>query len=93
VWSITCLFVAKEFRGQGLSEHLLKAAVAYAGGQGARIVEGYPYSLDKGKRWPDSFVWTGLESSFRKAGFAVALRRSPSRPIMRVAVGRKTPSR
>lgn len=42
VWSVTCFFVAKEWRRRGLSVKLLKAAVAFAGKRGAKIVEGYP---------------------------------------------------
>jgi hypothetical protein len=61
---------------------LLKAAVQYARGQGARIIEGYPVEPKKG-RMPDAFAWIGLPSSFRKAGFVEVLRRSPTRPIMR----------
>src|SRR5438105_1192945 len=42
VWSISCLFVAKPFRRQGLSVRLIKEAVKFARSQGARIVEAYP---------------------------------------------------
>ena len=82
VWSVTCLFVEKAHRNQGVSSQLLKAAVKFARSRGARIVEGYPVEVRKG-RLPDPFVWTGLPSSFLKAGFAETLRRSASRPIMR----------
>src|SRR5206468_2882218 len=42
VWSIVCLFVAKEQRRSGLTVRMLERAAAYAGEQGATIVEGYP---------------------------------------------------
>src|SRR5512140_21363 len=42
VWSITCLFVAKAYRRTGLTARLLRATVAWARQQGARIVEAYP---------------------------------------------------
>jgi len=82
VWSVTCFFVARPFRRQGLTVELLRAAVAYAGSQGARIVEGYPVEPPAGKV-PDTFVYTGLASAFRQAGFVEVARRSPTRPIMR----------
>lgn len=82
VWSVTCFFVARAFRNRGLSAKLLKAAVAFARENGARIVEGYPVEPRKG-RAPDAFVWTGLPGAFRRAGFKEVLRRSPTRPIMR----------
>lgn len=82
VWSITCLFVKRGFRNQGLSAQLLDAAAKFAKRHGARIVEGYPQDLG-GKRLPYAFVWTGLAPAFHKAGFEVAERRSRQKPIMR----------
>jgi GNAT superfamily N-acetyltransferase len=82
VWSITCLFVAKPYRRCGVSTGLLQAAAKHAARRGARIVEGYPY--DPAERWPDPFVWTGLASAFRQAGFQEVARRSKQRPIMRL---------
>lgn len=84
VWSISCLFVAKPFRRQGVSVDLLRAACAYAASRGARIVEGYPTEPDGAL--PDPFVWTGLASAFRRAGFTEVVRRSRTRPIMRAFV-------
>jgi len=81
VWSISCLFVAKTHRAQGVSVALLKAAVAHVQKQGGRIVEGYPVEPDK--KWPDAFAWTGTTSAYIKAGFKEVLRRGPTRPIMR----------
>jgi hypothetical protein len=37
-------------------------------------------------RTPDAFVWTGIPSAFREAGFKEALRRSRTRPIMRFEI-------
>ena len=89
VWSITCLFVFKPYRRQGLSGRLLDAAVALAGRRGARIVEGYPIEPSMQKT-PDPFLWLGTPAAFRKAGFQEVARRSRSRPIMRRATsGRK----
>jgi GNAT superfamily N-acetyltransferase len=81
VWSISCLFVAKPHRRRGLSPELLKAAATFARSRGALVVEGYP--VDPSQRLPDPFVWTGLASAFRRAGFKEVARPSPTRPIMR----------
>lgn len=86
VWSVTCFFVARPFRRKGVSVQLLKAAVALARRQGARMVEGYPQEIGA-RRDPDAFVWTGLASAFRKAGFKEVARRSKQRPIMRYFAG------
>jgi GNAT superfamily N-acetyltransferase len=82
VWSITCLFVLRVARRQGLSVRLLQAAIEHAALRGATIVEGYPVDAANG-RLPDAFVWTGLAGAFRDAGFEEVARRSPTRPIMR----------
>lgn len=82
VWSVSCLFVAKRYRNQGVSVALLDAAVRFARERGAKIVEGYPQDLGKSKL-PDAFVWTGTLQSFVKPGFKEAGRRSGKRPIMR----------
>jgi len=83
VWSVVCFFVAKHFRRRGLTTKLLDAAAAYARKHGARIIEGYPVDPKPGTRSVDVFVWTGLASAFRNAGFEEVQRRSPTRPIMR----------
>ncbi|MFQ5512502.1 MAG: hypothetical protein ACE5EO_11710 [Candidatus Krumholzibacteriia bacterium] len=54
-------------------------------GKGASIAEGHPVE-PYAERVPDPFVWTGIPSAFRKAGFAEVLRRSKTRPIMRRTV-------
>jgi GNAT superfamily N-acetyltransferase len=85
VWSITCLFVAKPFRGQGVTLDLLRAAVDYAQEQGATIVEGYPFEPQEA-RVPEIFGATGLVSAFRRVGFVEVSRRSKSQPVMRYSV-------
>lgn len=85
VWSVTCLFVRKDFRRRGVSTRLLDAAAKYAGTQSARIVEGYPVEAKKPDQ-PDPFMYHGSASAFRAAGFEEVARRSPSRPIMRRGV-------
>jgi GNAT superfamily N-acetyltransferase len=82
VWSISCFFIQKDFRKQGLSVRILEAAVDYVKCQGGRIVEGYPVEPKKGKT-ADVFAWTGLASFFNKVGFVECARRSGTRPIMR----------
>ena len=71
VWSVTCFFVARGHRKQGVTVALLRAAAAHARRAGARILEGYPVEPRQGEL-PAAFAWTGLASAFREAGFAEA---------------------
>lgn len=82
VWSVVCLFIAKEHRNRGVSTALLRAAADYARKKGARIVEGYPVE-PKQAPMPDVFAYTGLASAFRRAGYREVARRTPTRPVMR----------
>jgi GNAT superfamily N-acetyltransferase len=81
VWSLTCLFVARNRRRTGLSVRLLRAACEHARSHGARCVEGYP--TEPSGAQADAFVWQGLVAAFVKAGFREVARRAPTRPIMR----------
>jgi GNAT superfamily N-acetyltransferase len=85
VWSISCLFVKKPFRRKGISVPMLRAAIKFASKKGAQIIEGYPVEPTMIKT-PDPFVWTGVPSAFRAAGFKEVVRRSKSRPIMRFLI-------
>jgi GNAT superfamily N-acetyltransferase len=82
VWSVTCFYVARGYRRQGLAGQLLKAAIQFARQRGAKIVEGYP--IDSGGEKKNTVsVFTGLATTFIEAGFVEVERRAPTRPIMR----------
>jgi GNAT superfamily N-acetyltransferase len=92
VWSISCLFVRKDQRRNGLSVQLLKAAVEHVKDRGGTTVEGYPVE-PKTDKAPDPFVWHGLASAFLAAGFHEVARRSETRPIMRFDISVKSRAR
>ncbi len=88
VWSATCFFVAREARRQGVTRALLEGAAAFAARHGARMLEAYP--VDARARQADAFVYHGIASTFEAAGWREVARRSPTRPIVRLAL---SPSR
>lgn len=92
VWCAPCLFVHKDYRRQGVSARLLRAAVALAKSRGAKIVEGYPV-IPRRENMPAAFAWTGTLASFVAAGFTECVRNSPVRPIMRCYVGTARPTK
>ncbi|GAB4538243.1 MAG: GNAT family N-acetyltransferase [Anaerolineales bacterium] len=81
VWSITCFYVERKSRRQGLMVELIKAAVEYVRARGGKIIEAYP--IDARQNQPDPFVYTGTMSAFQQAGFEEAARRASTRPVMR----------
>jgi GNAT superfamily N-acetyltransferase len=85
VWSVTCFFVDKKYRRQGLTVALLKAAVKYVKSKGGKVVEGYPVET-KDEKAPPAFIYTGTASAFQQAGFTEVGRRSEKRPIMRCVI-------
>jgi len=82
-WSLTCLFIKKEYRLKGLSTRLIRAATNYAFEKGALVVEAYPIIPNKNKM-PPVFAWVGFVNSFLKAGVKKIKQPSDSRMIMRL---------
>ncbi len=64
VWSLTCMFVPRARRGEGLSAKLIEAAADYARQNGARLLEAYPVDPDS-----PSYRHMGFVASFEKLGF------------------------
>ena len=89
VWSISCFFIAKSYRKQGVSVGLLNAVADFVAEQGGTILEGYPIDPKK-EPYPAPYAWTGFARAFRKAEFTEVLRRSDTRPIMRKTFGEAT---
>lgn len=90
VWSIVCFFMARSVRGQGLMEHMIRGALAYAKERGARVVEAYPTDMQAerraGQRLTGADGYMGIVSAFRKAGFIEVKRASETKLIMRYAI-------
>ncbi len=82
VWSLVCLFVARRRRGAGITQAVLRAAVAYVRRQGGKIVEAYPTQPRSGQLPPFS-AFMGTPAMFEQAGFAECSRPSKSKVVMR----------
>jgi GNAT superfamily N-acetyltransferase len=83
VWSISCFFIRKGWRGKGVMTALLDAAIAHAAGQGAARLEAYPMATD-GAKISNANLYTGAATAFARAGFATVGAHAPHRPIMRL---------
>jgi GNAT superfamily N-acetyltransferase len=67
VWTITCFFVPRAMRGQGISAALLQAAITHARAQGAQMIEASPVDPDA-----PSYRFMGFVAQFQAAGFTAA---------------------
>ena len=80
-WSLMCFFIKREIRGRGLTERLLRAAIAHARKQGAKVVEAYPVDPDS-----PSYRFMGFVSAFEKAGFKKVGTAGTRRHVMRLTL-------
>ena len=80
IWSLVCFFVKRDYRGMGVMERMLEAAVAHARKKGATIVEGYPVA-----KTSPSYRFMGFVPSFKTAGFKQVGRAGSRRHVMRKA--------
>jgi GNAT superfamily N-acetyltransferase len=83
VWSISCFYIRKGYRKQGITSALIAASLKAAKRAGAPALEAYPLDADL----TGSSSWTGYASTFARAGFSIVGRHTPPRPIMRHDLG------
>ena len=79
VWSLSCFYVRKGYRRQGMTSRLIAAALTAARRARAPALEAYPLDADL----TPSASSTGYVSTFARAGFETVGRRVPTRPIVR----------
>lgn len=84
-WRITCFFVDRDRRGEGIAKAALRGAVRIIAGKGGGTVDGYPIAI-RGKRYSSSFLWSGTESMFAEAGFHRIGAFGTSKMVMRKTV-------
>jgi GNAT superfamily N-acetyltransferase len=81
VWSISCFYIRRSYRGRGVMSALIKAALIAAKRANAPALEAYPVDV----AYPEATanVFTGRASAFKRAGFKTVAERQKSRPVMR----------
>ncbi|SMX50861.1 GNAT family N-acetyltransferase [Maliponia aquimaris] len=81
-WAMTCFFIHKDFRGQGLMEALGRAACVFAVQNGAAAVEAAAHVPSGDKlQWSDGY--TGLAPVLSRVGFLPVGAQSGRRQRMR----------
>lgn len=83
IWSLACMYIPRQRRGQGLAHALIDAAVAHARQAGATAVEAYPVDPDS-----PSYRFMGFVSAFERAGFVPVGMAGTRRHVMRLTLPR-----
>ena len=93
-WRITCFFIDRERRGEGIASFALREALREITRLGGGTVEAYPEDYT-GQKISSSFLCSGTLGMFEKAGFKktrkiamhrwVVVKRLPSRGASQVA--------
>ena len=77
-WRITCFFIDRERRGEGIATFALRGALRQIARLGGGTVEAYPEDYE-GTKTSNSFLCSGTLGMFEKAGFErtrkIAMRR------------------
>lgn len=81
VWSLTCMFIARDHRKQGISAQLIEAAAKHARRHKARLLEAYPVDPDS-----PSYRHMGFVAAFERQGFKPAGREGTRRHVMTLAL-------
>lgn len=84
LYALHCFYIRAGHRRQGLMRRLAEAAIAHARAAGAAALDVCPIEPDRPLQWGEGFV--GLAPLFRDLGFVEIARRSPRRPLMRLAL-------
>ena len=79
VWALTCMFIARSHRKQGLSAQLIEAAAQHAKALGGTLLEAYPVDADS-----PSYRHMGFVPAFERAGFEAHGREGTRRHVMQL---------
>jgi len=84
-WRITCFFVDRDHRREGVAKTALEGALRIIATKGGGTVDGYPIDT-RGKPYSSSFLWGGTEPMFADLGFRPLGARGTSKWMMRKVV-------
>jgi hypothetical protein len=88
-WRITCFFVDRDRRKEGIADAALAGALRIIATKGGGTVDGYPIAT-RGKPYSSSFLFSGTESMFAEAGFRPVGALGTSKMVMRRLVRKKS---
>ena len=84
-WRITCFFVDRDRRKEGIAKAALEGALRLIAADGGGTVDGYPIDT-RGKPASGSFLWSGTDSMFARLGFRPLVPLGTSKRVVRKRV-------
>jgi GNAT superfamily N-acetyltransferase len=84
-YRLTCIFVDRNHRREGVAAVALDGALNLIARSGGGVVEAYPQDT-AGKKIPSSFLYDGTRSMFEKAGFDYERPKGKNHCVMRKIV-------
>ena len=69
-YRITCLFVDRRYRRQGIAAVAVRGALALIASEGGGLVESYPHDLPPDKKTSASFLYNATRTMYEELGFA-----------------------
>ena len=84
-YRLTCFFVDRDYRRQGLALVALQGALELIAQQGGGVVEGYPQDTP-GKKTSASFLYSATRTVFERAGFEYERKKGTKNCVMRTTV-------
>lgn len=84
-WRITCFFIDRDRRKQGVAKAALGGALRLIAAKGGGPVDAYPIDT-RDKPYTGSFMWGGTKSMFDAAGFRALGHLGTSKLMMRKTV-------
>ena len=78
IWSLSCMYIKRQRRGEGIGHQLIEAAVNFARKRKADILEAYAVTPDS-----PSYRNMGFVTAYEKAGFEAVEKLGTRRTVMR----------
>ena len=82
IWTVSCFVVPRAHRTRGVGRALAEAAVEFARGNGARVLEGYAVDVEARAKVHAAELFHGTVTMFLNAGFTEVARPKPDRVVM-----------
>ena len=85
-YRITCLFVDRRFRRNGLAAVAVRGALALIADAGGGLVEAYPHDLPEEKKISSSFLYNATRTMYERLGFTYQRPKGAGNCVMTIVV-------